>query len=155
MCMDIEYSEYAKLRSKVADAQKALAKDRQLCDIMEKNIIKNDPDGGYAIKISTHAYNNISKRLEKITEESPAAYTEIVECDPDKSLFKPSNLVVFVITMVCKARELGSYKTKKSRDGGIEYHYNINLSKWSTDQELFFTCIVENHVVKTGFFNFS
>jgi len=152
--MDIDYSKYAQLRSKIADTQKVLAKDRQLCDKMEKEIIDSDKEGGYAIKVSTHAYNNISKRLETITEESPKAYTEIVECDPDKSLFKPSNLVVFIIAMICKARELESYKTKKSRDNGTEYHYSVNLSKWSTDQELFFTCIVENHVVKTGFFNF-
>ena len=151
--IDEEYSEYAKLKSKISDAQKVLASDKRMCERLERFISDNDKSGEYAIKISSHAFDQIAERLEEVTNKSSAAYKDIEECDPDKSLNKPSNLKVFIITMICKSRSDGSFKRKKSKSG-FEFVYNVEISKWSTDKNLFFTCIVENGVVKTGYFNF-
>ena len=152
--MDSEYSQFAELLRQITDAEKDIARDKSTMEKLRKKIVENDDKGEYAVSITSHAFDQISNRLERVAYESPNAYVDIFECPREKSIIIPSNLTAFIISMVCKSREDDSYECKKSRTGGTEYVYTVNISKWSNDKELFFTCIVENNVVKTGYFNF-
>jgi hypothetical protein len=47
-------------------------------------------------------------------------------------------------------------KPSKNKKDGLEYHYSIKITKWSSDeQSLIFTAVVEDYVIKTGYFNWS
>jgi hypothetical protein len=153
--MDNEYSEFAKLKSRISDNEFDLAKDKREFEELEA-IIKSDDDGSHATIISSHAFDQISDRLEQVTRESGAAYSDIFSKQPEDILFIPSKLKAFIITMLSKAREDGSFEKKRSKNSnGFEFVYNVNISKWSKNgSTLLFTCFVENNVVKTGYFNF-
>jgi len=58
--------------------------------------------------------------------------------------------------MMAKAAENDSVHEEPSRStqSAVEYHYKIEVKKWSTDnKKLVFVGIVENNVIKTTYFN--
>ena len=152
--MDTKYLEWVKLLSEVVDEKKATTRKANDLQDIERDILGRDDANMFPTKVSDHAMAQIHKRLEELAHKSKRAYEDILLRPADESLLMASNLECFILAMVGKAYEDETYKSKKSRGGGIEYIYNINMSKWKTDdKELFFTVIVENSNVKTGYFN--
>lgn len=149
-----KYIEYVKLLSDIDDEKKSVSKKHNNLQDIEDELNAVDDTGMYPTKVTDHAMAQISDRIEALAYKSKNAYEDIFSKSHEESLLLPTNLKCFTLTMVGKALEDGTYKSVKSRSGGKEYRYNVNISKWKTkDKELMFTIIVENNNVKTGYFN--
>jgi hypothetical protein len=152
--MSEKYMQWVELQTEISEDKKLIsAKSNQLID-MEEDLTSHKDSGMYPTKITDHAMTQISDRLENLAHDSKPAYKDIINKSAKHSMLLPSNLRNFILTMVAKSIELGAYKSKKSRSGGTEYIYSVKMSKWEVDRSITFTLIVENSVVKTGYFNY-
>ena len=122
---------------------------RRSVEEIREELYKHNNDG-YAVELSAHAFTNISARLHALTCESKIIYDDVTRPDDhNKSLLIPSQLRAFIISLIAKAKIDEDFKHK-----GREYHYNIEMVKWSNSHHmLVLTAIVEESVVKTGYFN--
>ena len=121
-----------------------------------KKDLSESGDQRIAIEISAHAYRQMSERICSIAMESSSIWQDVFRPDsPNESLLVPSNLKSFLITMLSNAYEKHMYHEEESRNtnGGKEYHYNVDIKKWSDDKTLQFVGIVENFTLKTAYFN--
>ena len=151
--MDKIYLQYAELLGAVSTMEVELSeKKRALIEIKEE--IDSEE---YGLDLTAHASTNINKRICELAMENAIIYEDVFNIkDQSKSLLWPCNLKAFVIGMLASARSKGSFQKKPSKNtqGGNEYHYEVEIKKWSTDKEvLIFTAIVESNMVKTGYFN--
>jgi len=113
-------------------------------------------NNSYPTSLTDHAFNQICDRLEELSLKYSVVYSYISSVDVWDSLFVPSILRKFVFESVYNAIKNNSVVSKKSRSGGIEYIYNDNMTDiWAigNNKEITFSIIVENNVVKTGYFN--
>jgi len=153
--MDKEYTKLTALIKKIAENDRNLAKDKSMLDEIKKKITENDTVGEYAMTVTSHAFEQISSRLEQVAYESQVAYKDIMDCKSEDSIFIPSNLRSFIIENIAKSRKDSTFERRTARNsGGNEFVYNVALTSWNTDKDLFMSIIVENNVVKTGYFNF-
>ena len=156
--MDKIYLQYAEVLGDVSTLELELSeKKRALTEIRgELESYKKD-DGSYGLDLTAHAFTNITDRLSQLASEYPVIYSDVFNPNqPSRALLWPNNLRAFIISILASAREKKSFQEKPSKNttGGKEYHYNVEIKKWSTDREvLIFTAIVESNVVKTGYFN--
>ena len=151
------YSKYAELTRELSAHESAMGEIRRELKnirlILDKHI--ND---GIALDLTSHAFTNITSRLESVINENPFIWEDVMGTDKDESLFIPSNLKYWVIAKIAKARKSGNFviQDSKNNDGEFEFHYKIPIEEWSdVNRMLEFTAIVEGGVVKTGYFNWS
>jgi hypothetical protein len=146
--------QYAEAMGSLIDLEMNISNQRRLLMEMKATLTSPEGDGGFALELTAHAFKQISERLESIAIENPAIYLDALNPnEPYKSLLLPSNLKSFIVSVLAKARKDKSYVKEKSRQGGQEFRYTVRMEKWSSDRDLEFVGIVENNVVKTGFFN--
>lgn len=111
----------------------------------------------YGMDLTAHAFTNISDRLAELASKHPVIYSDVFSPnEQSRALLWPNNLRAFIISMLASAYEKNHFEEKSSKSNGKEYHYNVEIKKWSNDKEvLIFTAIIESNVVKTGYFNWS
>lgn len=149
------YLQFAELISDINDAEVELYNKKRLIDDLKKNLTSQESDGSYAIDVTAHAFKQISERIEALARENNTIYMDVLqpEC-PSKSLLIPSNLKSFLYTTLAVAHKDGHLSKEKSKNGsGYEYHYQIDITKWSGEKTLEFVAICENNIIKTGYFN--
>ena len=156
--MDKLYMQYAELLGETTVMELDLNdKKRALFEIYAELDMGKKEDGSYGIELSAHAMTNINDRLYKLGMENSIIYADVFNVsEPSKSILWPCNLRAFVIGMLASARSKNSYSEKPSKNtaGGKEYHYEVEIKKWGTDEmSLIFTAIVESNIIKTGYFN--
>ena len=152
--MNDKYIEWVKLLSEITDEKKVTVRKINKAEALQRDIVEGEDGDILPIKITDHAMTQIHRRLADLANKSPKAFDDIMNKTADASLLDPDNLECFIFTMVSKAYGDNSIKKKKSRSGSTEYVFNVNISKWKTkNKELVFSMMVENNVVKTGFFN--
>lgn len=149
------YLQYAETLSSISITELELSeKMRALSEIREELEGYKKDDGSFGLDLTAHAFTNISDRLSELASKYPIIYSDVFNPnEPSRALLWPSNLRAFIIGMI--ASSYGKKEEKPSKNtNGKEYHYNVEIKKWSTDTEvLVFTAIVESNVVKTGYFN--
>ncbi len=121
-----------------------------------KKELSESTDQKIAIDISAHAYRQVSERICSIAMESTIIWRDVFRPDsPNESLLVPSNLKSFLITLMANAYEKKQFHEEDSRNtnGGKEIHYTVEIKKWSDEKILQFVGIVENHTLKTAYFN--
>jgi hypothetical protein len=110
-------------------------------------------NGAFGLEISDHAYAQIHQRVGELMIEHPHIWDDVNK-KASESIVLSVNFIAFIITLLAAAYDKGSVEEKEARKGGIEYHYSIEIPQWSNENgSLEFTAIVQNGVVKTGFFN--
>lgn len=153
--MDDSYVQYAKTLADAANLRSEISeKERLLGDLRDK--LLSEEDGSIGIDMSAHASKQILERLEELASESSYIYEDVWKPkDISSSLMSPTNMRAFIIGIIARAKENGEVTEKNSKNSsGKEYHYTVEIKKWSTDnKKLTFTGIVENNVIKTGYFN--
>lgn len=151
------YLQYAEVLSEISEIENKLSnKQRLLEDLRQDLIDKNDPS--ICIIITDHAYRQASERLDVLSRESTQIFKDVVSPEnQSKSLLRPSNIQAFLIGMIAQAHSAKKVSEAESKSGnGVEYRYNIEIKKWSTNEKkLFFIGIVENSVIKTCYFNWT
>ena len=150
-----DYNEYARLLSEIADIEVGLLEKKYRLGELRQSILDNSDDGSIALQISDHAFSRASHRLRELSSENPIIYRDVFPpAELEKSMLTPENLESFIITTISKSRDDESFTSKKSRSGGVEFVYTVNMSKWSTaNKQLYFVAVVENNNVKTIYFN--
>jgi hypothetical protein len=151
------YNDYAKLFGEVVSLESTLSNSRRSLNDLREIIKEEDGDGSVGLIFSSHAVDQIQERLEILSRESSIIYEDVFNTeDPSKSIIWPSNTRAFIFGMMAKAAENESVQTEPSRStkDGKEYHYKIEIKKWSTNEKkLVFVGIVENNTIKTAYFN--
>ena len=150
------YLQYAELFSDISITELELnEKKRSLEEIKEE--LSRDSDKSLGLDLTAHAFTNISDRLSALASENGIVYADVFNPNnPSKAILWPNNLRSFIIGMLANERSKGRYveKPSKNNNGGTEYHYDIEIKKWSNERSaLVFTAIVESNMVKTGYFN--
>jgi predicted secreted protein len=148
-----KYLEWVKLLSDTTNEKSSSTAKKFKIEAIEEEI--SGESGMYPVKITDHAMSQIASRLEVVASESRSANNEIFGGDAMSSIFIPSRLKMFILTMVSAAIRDGGMNVKKSKNSGyVEYVYNVPLPKWSSKtKNLMFRVFVENGAVKTGYFN--
>ena len=152
------YLQYAELFSDISITELELnEKKRNLEEIRDE--LSNESDGSVGIDLTAHAFTNISDRLSVLASENGSVYADVFNPgNPSKAILWPNNLRSFIIGMLANERSKNKQieKPSKNTNGGTEYHYDIEIKKWSNEKaSLIFTAIVESNMVKTGYFNWS
>lgn len=150
------YIQYAESLSELITLENKLSNQKILAENLRKTLLSEETDGGYGIDMTAHAFKQISERMEDLVMENGDIRADVLNTsDPEKSLIMPSNLKSFIISILADARKKGFYKKIPSKSGGsgIEFHFTIEIKKWSNERVLQFTGIVENGNIKTGYFN--
>lgn len=148
------YIDFAETLSGIVSLEKELHSKKRLMGDLKSSLGASDCDGGFGTEISAHAFKQISERLESLALENAEIYKDVMkQGSPHDSLLMASNMKSFIITTLANARQKSEYATGDSRNGGKEYRFTVDIKKWSGDKTLQFVAIVENNVVKTGFFN--
>jgi len=147
------YTEYSAILSDLVDIEaETHNKKRILIDLADELNNSEENDGSYGIEFSSHAFYQLSERLEQIAMENPIIHSDVYK--EDKCLLSPSNLKSFIITAISNARENGSFKEQDSKNSdGKEFRYTINMKKWSNQKSLKLVIIVEDNKIKSGWFN--
>jgi len=121
------------------------------------NKSKSDLDAGkcYPTSLTDHAFHQIIDRLEELSLKYDVVYNDIMTKPVYDSIFLPSKLREFVFDKVCVSIKDDTKTSKKSRSGGVEYIFNVHMDNWNIGggKHITFSVIVENNVVKTGYFN--
>ena len=148
------YIDFAETMSSIVSLEKDLHTKRRVLEDLRKNLSAPDCDGGFGVDISAHAFRQISERLESLALENAVIYKDVMKPDsPQDTLLMASNMKSFITTLLANARKKGEYTIDDSKNGGKEFRFTVNINKWSNEKQLQFVGIVENNVVKTGFFN--
>ena len=153
------YKQYGEALREVGLAESDLAKKRSALNEIRSELRRNltDGDGSIGLELSAHAFSNIGNRLQKLAMENPTIYSDVFNQEnPPMSIIWPSNLEAFIITIMAEALDKSAVVQKPSKNtrDGKEYHYTIQIDKWSgPDSSLVFTGVVEGGTIKTGFFN--
>jgi hypothetical protein len=154
--MDKIYLQYAEIFSEVSLLELELSEKRRALSEVRSELEKH-PAGNFGLDLTAHAFTNITDRLSGLASEFPVIYNDVFNPgEPSRALLWPSNLRAFIISMLASANSKKQFSEKPSKNnaGGKEYHYDIEIKKWSTDRDiLLFTAIVEDSVIKTGYFN--
>lgn len=147
------YRDYAKIYHEIVDLSRSLNTKRRELDVLTCELSK---DGKFGLELSAHAQSQISERLEDLTNDNQIIYDDVFRPESQQdALIIPSNLKSFVFSLLSKAIDEESVEKKSSRSGGYEYHHNTVVKKWVSGKKVIqFTGIVENGVIKTGFFNY-
>lgn len=152
--MNTKYIEWVKLLSEITDEKKVTIRKINKAEALEEDIVGGEDGSMLPTKITDHAMTQIHRRLAGLTNKSTVAFEDVMNKKASDSLLDPDNLECFIFTMISKSYKDGTYKSKKARSGGSEYVFNINMPNWNTkNKKLVFSMIVENNVVKTGYFN--
>ena len=151
------YVEFAEALSELTTLENRIHNKRRLVEELRQELRSEKCDGSFGVEFTGHAFKQISERLEEVAMESPKAYQDVFQDDsPQDSLFLPSNLKSFIITLLSSANKKGFFKKEDSKSSkgteGVEYRYTININKWSDKKLLQFIAIVEDNYIKTGFF---
>lgn len=149
------YKEFAELFSESIESEKNMHSFKRALHNARKEISELPNSGCFAVDISAHAFRQISERLEELALENPQIHEDVFK-DNDNCMLIPSNLKSFIFTAISDAHMKGNYVEQNSKNNlnGTEYHYNIELEKWSDDSKVLrFIIIVEKGIVKTGYFN--
>jgi frataxin-like iron-binding protein CyaY len=148
-----KYIDYSKLLNEIINEEKDLFKKKRDLEKLRLQIV--EIDGGFGIDMSDHAYKQISERLEVLSFESEIIFKDVISPEsPNDSLLLASNIKSFIITTIANARRDNKFIKIPSKSGGSEFKFTIDVKKWSDDKrDLQFICIVENNVIKTGYFN--
>jgi len=152
------YLQYADILSQTAILEFQLNEKKRALEEMKDELDKDKfTDGGFGLELSAHAFTNISSRLSALAVENIVIYKDVMNSENQAdSLIWPSNMKAFVIGMIANARQKKEFEIKdsKNRDGGKEFHYEIEIKTWSNSKSaLVFIAIVESNVIKTGYFN--
>lgn len=116
-------------------------------DNLTSKILEND-DGGLGTSLSSHAFRRVYDRIEKLLVENPFIYKAVN--DSGNTIFRPSNMFMFVTDLILKARLEGNFV--KQPNG--QYKYVTKVEEWCNDDfSVEFVCYVENNNIKTIFFN--
>jgi hypothetical protein len=159
--LNTTYIEYAEALRDATELEESLnAKKLTLKNLRQQlEACKVLGDGSIGLDVSAHAHANISERLQRLSMENTSIYGDVFNLEsPQSSIIWPSNLKVFIITLIAQAydKDMVVQKPSKNKKDGLEYHYSIKITKWSSDeQSLIFTAVVEDYVIKTGYFNWS
>lgn len=146
------YIDYAETLSGVGSLEKELHNKRRLMEDLKNNL--SDSDGGFGTEVSAHAFRQISERFEELALENSVIHDDVFKPNsPQESLLLASNLKSFIITLLANARQKGDYKKENAANGGTEFRFIVDIKKWSGNKTLQFVGIVQNNVIKTGFFN--
>lgn len=152
--VDKIYKQYAEVLNEVSVAELDISEKKRS---LEELRLELSDDNSIGLDVTAHAFTNISDRLSSLASENKVIYMDVFNpSNPSKAILWPNNLRAFIISMLASARSKGTYSDKPSKnsDNGTEYKYDVEIKKWSNDKEvLVFTAIVENKVVKTGYFN--
>ena len=151
--LSTSYEQYAEISSEIVEKESRISQLKRLSKDLEESLAAYP---SCATSLSAHASTNIAERLATLASENALIYTDVFnKNNPGDSLIWPSQMKVFVIKLISHSFAKGEAVEKPSKNGGgKEYHYNIELKKWSNpDKALIFTAIVEGGVVKTGYFN--
>jgi len=149
-----EYTEYAKVLNEISIIERRLSESRLSARNLKDSILSVDKDGSIGLTVSDHAFAQMSIRIHELASDNPLIYKDVFPDNLDGSLLVPNNLKSFIISMMAKALEDNSRKSRKSRGEGVEYIYTLSMNCWSTEDSLLqFVAIVENNIVKTGYFN--
>ena len=153
MMQNSYYRDYAKTYHEVVDLSRTLSTKKRELDVLTNELSQ---DGKYGLELSSHAMAQISERLEDLTNDNQIIYDDVIKPhSPQDSLLIPSNLKSFVISLLSKAIDENLVEKRSARSGGSDYHHIIKIKKWTSGKKVIeFTCIVENNVVKTGYFNY-
>ncbi len=151
-----KYLEYAELISNLADLEAKTQNLRRLIDDIKISLSSDETGKRCGLELTAHATKNLSERLEKLATENTLIWNDVFD-KPGKAdcLLLPSHFKCFIITLLADAHKKGNFSKDRSKNntGMWEYRYTIDINKWSDDKILQLTCIVENNVVKTGYFN--
>ncbi len=148
------YIEYAEALSGVSSLEKDLHNKKRMLEEIKKNLSAPDCDGGFGTEVSAHAFRQIAERFEELALENAIIHTDVFKPDsPQESLLLASNLKSFIITLLASARIKGQFKKGEAANGGKEFRFTVDINSWSGDKTLQFVGIVQNNVIKTGFFN--
>jgi frataxin-like iron-binding protein CyaY len=144
---------YSELLNEIINEEKDLFKKKRDLEELRSQIVEGD--GGFGIDMSDHAFKQILERLEVLAFESDIIFKDIFSPDSlNDSLLLASNIKSFIITTIAKARKDNKFIKAPSKSGGSEFKFTVDVKKWSDDKRsLQFVCIVENNVIKTGYFN--
>jgi len=148
------YIRYAETLSGLGSLERELHNKIRLLEELKTELGSPDGDGGYGVEVSAHAFKQISERFEKLALKNSVIYNDI--CKPESrydSLLFSSNLKSFIITLLANARKKNEYKEEPAANGGTEFRFTVDIKSWSGDKTLQFVGIVQNNVIKTGFFN--
>jgi hypothetical protein len=147
------YRDYAKIYHEVVDLSRTLNTKKRELDALTIELSK---DGKFGLELSSHAQAQISERLEDLTSDNQIIYYDVFRPESQQdALIIPSNLKSFVFSLLSKALDEETVEKKSSRSGGTEYHHNTVIKKWVSGKKVIqFTGIVENGIIKTGFFNY-
>jgi hypothetical protein len=152
------YLQYAELFSDISITELELNEKRRHLEEVKEEIAK-DNDGSFGLDLTAHAFTNITDRLSSLASEYSVVYSDVFNPqNPSKAILWPNNLRSFIIGMLAneRAKNKQTEKPSKNTNGGTEYHYDIEIKKWSNDRSsLIFTAIVESNMVKTGYFNWT
>jgi hypothetical protein len=152
--MNKVYLQYAEITTEISGLEFELSEKKRAIKEIRDELTSYD-NGRYGLDLTAHAFTNISNRLSELASESSVIYSDVYNKEnPNKSLLWPSNLKAFIISIIASCKEDGREKESKNTSGGKEYHFDIEIKKWSTDKDvLVFTAIVESNMIKTGYFN--
>jgi len=153
MMQNSYYRDYVKTYHEVVDLSRTLNTKRRELDALT---IELNKDGKFGLELSSHAQAQISERLEDLTSDNQIIYNDVFRPESQQdALIIPSNLKSFALSLLSKAIDEGTVEKKNSRSGGFEYHHNTTVKKWVSGKKVIqFTGIVENGIIKTGFFNY-
>lgn len=154
--MNDTYMTYAKTLFELANMKSEVSKLERLIGDLKDKISSDDETGSCALDMSSHASKQILERFESLASENSHIYDDVWKpTNIRASLMSPTNMKSFIISIIANARKNGDYTEEDSKNtNGKEYHYKVEIKKWSTDnKKLVFTGIVENFVIKTGYFN--
>ncbi len=151
-----QYVEYAELINKLSEFELKTQNMRRLVDDLKSSLSSDEYGKRCGLELTAHAFKNLSERLEKLATENTLIWNDVFD-KPTKSecLLLPSNLKCFIITLLADAHKKGNFTRERSKNnvGNWEYRYSIDIKKWSDEKMLQLTCIVENNMIKTGYFN--
>jgi hypothetical protein len=151
------YQKYIKVFGDTVSLEGNLYASRRSLEEIRQMIKDEDSEGKIGLEFSAHAIKQIAERLEIIANENTVIYEDVLNTrSPAESILWPSNTKSFILGIMAKAMEMGNVTPESSRSNndGFEFHYKVEIKKWSTpDRKLIFVGIVENGVIKTGYFN--
>ena len=151
-----QYMDYAEILSQLTECELKAQNLRRLADDLKASLSSDEYGKRCGLMLTDHAFKNLSERLEKLAMENTLIWNEVHnKSSKSECLLWPSNLKCFIITLLADAHKKGNLSRERSKNnvGGWEYRYSIDINKWSDDKTLQLTCIVENNMVKTGYFN--
>lgn len=156
--MEKIYLQFAEFLGKIAALEFEISEyKRSLEEIRDELMDDVKEGGGFGVDLSAHAFTNIANRLTSLASDSSVIHKDLFNVNKHaESLIWPPNMRAFVIGVIANARSKNEFSIKDSKNvqGGKEYHYEIEIKKWSTKRNaLVFVAIVESNVIKTGFFN--